>query len=375
MGYNTVRVIILSRFWSGLAGVASLASYLTSGQGREDMIRAVHLTKRFETLTAVEGLTLEVAEGEVFGFLGPNGAGKTTTVRILSTLIVPTSGEAWVGGWQVGASEEVNAMIRRSVGLLTEVPGLYERLSAQQNLRIFAGLYGVADGEAQVKRYLQMMGLWNQRKAPVASFSKGMKQKLAIARALLHEPRVLFLDEPTSGLDPESARMVRESIGELRTEGRTVFLCTHNLVEADQLCDRVGIMRQRLLRVDTPEHLRQELWEPQVTFRMRGRAAPYQTQLSPLPFVRHVTSSGDSLTVTLMSGAERQEATAAMVRRLVEAGADLFAVAEAAHSLEDAYLTLLADALPATPVPVSQATPQKAGQRTVAGDAPRKEGN
>jgi ABC-2 type transport system ATP-binding protein len=330
------------------------------------MIRTANLTKQFDTTTAVEDLNLEVAEGEVFGLLGPNGAGKTTTVRILSTLIAPTAGSAWVAGQKIGTSEEVNATIRRSVGLLTEVPGLYERLSAERNLRIFAGLYGVADGEVQTKRYLQLLGLWNQRKDPVASFSKGMKQKLAIARALLHEPQVLFLDEPTSGLDPEAARMVRESIAELRTQGRTVLLCTHNLVEADQLCDRVGIMRRRLLRVDTPEHLRQELWEPQVTFRIRGRSASYQALLAPLPFVRTVTCSGDSLTATLTSGAERQEATAAMVRRLVEAGADVFGVAEATHSLEDAYLTLLADSQPVPAVPRQTAPLQRRGSRPAA---------
>ncbi len=346
------------------------------------MIRTANLTKYFDATPAVDGLTLEVAEGEVFGFLGPNGAGKTTTVRMLSTLIAPTSGEAWVAGQQIGASEATNAQIRRSVGLLTEVPGLYDRLSAQQNLRIFAGLYGVADMNEQVKRYLQMMGLWKQRKDPVASFSKGMKQKLAIARALLHEPQVLFLDEPTSGLDPEAAKMVRESIAELRAQGRTVLLCTHNLVEADELCDRVGIMRQRLLRVDTPEHLCQELWEPQVTFRIRGRAASYQPQLSQLPFVRQVTVSGDTLTATLTNGAEKQEATAAMVRRLVEAGADLFAVAEATHSLEDAYLTLLADE-PPLPAPQPRTTkpqqgprvtkpPQESGEWPAAGQAARK---
>src|SRR5215469_15873910 len=161
------------------------------------MIRTANLTKRFDTITAVEDLTLEVAEGEVFGFLGPNGAGKTTTVRMLSTLIAPTSGQAWVAGQQIGSGDEANALIRRSVGLLTEVPGLYERLSAERNLRIFAGLYSIPDGKAQVKRYLQLLDLWQYRKTPVSSFSKGMKQKLAIARALLHEPSVLFLDEPT----------------------------------------------------------------------------------------------------------------------------------------------------------------------------------
>ncbi len=328
------------------------------------MIRTISLTKRFGEITAVEGLNLEVAEGEVFGFLGPNGAGKTTTVRMLATLIAPTSGQAWVAGQELGTSETANTFIRRSVGLLTEVPGLYERLSAERNLQIFAGLYGIADGRVQVKCYLQLMELWQYRKVPVSGFSKGMKQKLAIARALLHEPQVLFLDEPTSGLDPESARMVRNAIAELRAEGRTVFLCTHNLVEADQLCDRVGIMRQHLLRVDTPEHLRQELWEPQIRFRIRGRPAAYQMLLNALPFVRTVSFSGDTLVATLTNGAEKQEAAAAMVRRLVEAGADLFSVGEAEHSLEDAYLTLLAADEPPAQSSHLQTAPHLARSKT-----------
>ena len=310
------------------------------------MIRTRGLTKQFDETTAVEDLTLEVDEGEVFGFLGPNGAGKTTTVRMLATLIAPTAGEAWVAGQQLGINEENNTLIRRSVGLLTEVPGLYDRLSAERNLQIFAGLYSLPDSKSQVKRYLQLMDLWQYRKAPVTSFSKGMKQKLAIARALLHEPSVLFLDEPTSGLDPESARMVRNAINELRSQGRTVFLCTHNLVEADQLCDRVGIMRQRLLLVNTPEHLREKLWEPQIKLRIRGRPALYQPLLSALPFVKAVTAADDTLFATLTNGSEKQEAAAAMIRRLVEAGADLFSVGEAEHSLEDAYLTYLSEDTP-----------------------------
>lgn len=310
------------------------------------MIRTIGLTKQFGETTAVENLTLEVAEGEVFGFLGPNGAGKTTTVRMLATLIAPTAGEAWVAGQQLGVNEENNTLIRRSVGLLTEVPGLYDRLSAERNLYIFAGLYSIPDGKEQVKRYLQLMDLWQHRKAPVSSFSKGMKQKLAIARALLHDPPVLFLDEPTSGLDPESARMVRNAIDELRTQGRTVFLCTHNLVEADQLCDRVGIMRQRLLLVNTPEQLREELWEPQIKLRIRGHPARYQALLGGLPFVKSVTVAEDTLFATLTNGSEKQEAAAAMIRRLVEAGADLFSVGEAEHSLEDAYLVYLSEERP-----------------------------
>src|SRR3990172_6784376 len=176
------------------------------------MIQIESLTKRFPgpkngaAITAVEDLTLEVKEGEVFGFLGPNGAGKTTTVRMLTCLIGPTGGRAWVNGLEVGRDDTA---IRQCVGVLTETPGMYDRLSAEKNLSIFARLYGVRDVAGQVERYLRLLGLWERRGDEVGGFSKGMRQKLAISPALLHEPKVLFLDEPTSGLDPETAREVR----------------------------------------------------------------------------------------------------------------------------------------------------------------------
>ncbi|HWR67171.1 MAG TPA: ABC transporter ATP-binding protein, partial [Bellilinea sp.] len=203
------------------------------------MIRTEQLSKYFTTrkgqqpIRAVQDLTLEVREGEVFGFLGPNGAGKTTTVRMLTSLIGPTAGRAFIGRWEIGKDDQ---KIRRSVGILTESPGMYERLSAERNLSIFASLYDVPDVPGQVEKYLRMLGLWNRRFDEVGSFSKGMRQKLAIARALLHEPQALFLDEPTSGLDPEAAKLVRDFIEELKSLGRTIFLCTHNLDEADRLC-------------------------------------------------------------------------------------------------------------------------------------------
>ena len=187
------------------------------------MIRTEGLSKRFpaygkkgkETL-AVDDLDLDVCKGEVFGFLGPNGAGKTTTVRMLCALIAPTGGDAWVNGYHVGQENEA---IRASVGILTETPGLYAKLDAVTNLSFFAKLYDVSDVSGQVSKYLQMLGLWDRRHDLAGSFSKGMRQKLAIARALLHEPPLLFLDEPTSGLDPEAARIVRDFIDELRGQG------------------------------------------------------------------------------------------------------------------------------------------------------------
>ncbi len=185
------------------------------------MISTSSLTRTFalkdgDTLTAVDDLSIDVRKGEVFGFLGPNGAGKTTTIRMLTCLIGPTAGDATVAGHVVGRD---NTAIRRSVGILTETPGFYDRLSAAYNLRFFAKLYDVEDVDGQVEKYLRLMGLWQRRDDEVGSFSKGMRQKLALARALVHEPDLVFLDEPTSGLDPEAARMVRDFIGDLERAG------------------------------------------------------------------------------------------------------------------------------------------------------------
>jgi ABC-2 type transport system ATP-binding protein len=307
------------------------------------MIRTAGLSKRFPAATkggaenvAVEGLTLEVKQGEVFGFLGPNGAGKTTTVRMLCTLIAPSAGQAWVAGHPVGQEDEA---IRASVGILTETPGLYARLDAATNLSFFARLYGVRDVEGQVARYLKMLDLWERRHEPVAGFSKGMRQKLAIARALLHEPPLLFLDEPTSGLDPEAARMVRDFIADLRGQGRTIFLCTHNLDEADRLCDRIGVIQQQLIAVDTPARLRQNLYGSSVCIRLRAVAPAYIAALQALPFVQHVHQADNSLSVKLD---DPEGNNPQLVRALVAAGADIQFVEPVAHSLEAVYFDLMA---------------------------------
>lgn len=217
------------------------------------MIRTEGLTKLFNqgrnqpSITAVEDLTLQVEEGEVFGFLGPNGAGKTTTVRMLACLIGMTRGRAWINGYEVGRDDQA---IRQSVGLLTETPGMYDRLSAERNLTLFARLYNVSQPAARVEKYLRMLGLWDRRMDEVGSFSKGMRQKLAIARALLHEPRLVFLDEPTSGLDPLGRMKVREIIQRLKNEGKTVFFSSHELGEVETVCDRVAIINQGELKVE-----------------------------------------------------------------------------------------------------------------------------
>jgi len=299
------------------------------------MIKTDNLSKKFGDTLAVEGLTLEVNEGEVFGFLGPNGAGKTTTVRMLTSLIGPTNGTAIVNGYKIG---EQDIDIRRSVGILTETPGLYDNLSAEYNMRIFANLYEVKNAEAQVKKYLQMLGLWERRFDQAGTFSKGMKQKLAIARSLLHEPRILFLDEPTAGLDPEAARLVREFISELRAEGRTFFICTHNLDEADRLCDRIAVFKTKLVVVDTPARLRSQLFGRKVVFHISDPGSDLAKKVEAFPFVVEARLIDSKLLVT-MDDPEKNNPE--IIRLLVGAGADVMFVGELRHSLEDVYLQLV----------------------------------
>ena len=284
---------------------------------------------------AVASLTLEIDAGEVFGFLGPNGAGKTTTVRMLTSLIAPSGGRATVAGCRLG---EEDGEIRRNVGILTETPGLYERLSAERNLKIFARLYEVEDAAGQVERYLRMLGLWSRRQDLAGTFSKGMKQKLAIARTLLHEPRLLFLDEPTAGLDPEAARLVRDFVTQLREQGRTIFLTTHNLDEAERLCDRIGVINTRLLVVDTPGELRRQLFGRRVVFHLGNDAAAFLPLVQEMPSVRHAQRRDNKLVLALE---DPESQNPAIIRRLVDAGAEIQFVGELKHSLEDVYLQLL----------------------------------
>jgi ABC-2 type transport system ATP-binding protein len=299
------------------------------------MIETENLTKKFDKITAVDNLSLEVKEGEIFGFLGPNGAGKTTTVRMLTCLIGPTSGTALVNGFRLGRDD---MEIRRTVGILTEIPGLYDNLSAEFNLMIYAKLYDVQDPKGQVERYLRLMDLWDRRHDEAGTFSKGMKQKLAISSALLHEPRLIFLDEPTAGLDPESSRLVRNFISDLSKEGRTVFMCTHNLDEADRLCSHIGVFRSRLLVMETPDTLRSQLFGRKVVFHLRKVEDQVARLIQALPFVQETKAVDSKLIVTLD---DPEAHNPEIIRALVDAGADIHFVGELRRSLEDVYLTLM----------------------------------
>lgn len=302
------------------------------------MITTQNLTKKFDQITAVENLSLEIPEGEVFGFLGPNGAGKTTTVRMLTSLISPTQGSASVNGFQIG---EQDIDIRRSVGLLTETPGLYDNLSAERNLEIYASLYEVGDIKGQVEKYLRFLGLWDRRMDVAATFSKGMKQKLAIARALLHEPRTLFLDEPTAGLDPEASRLVREFILEIKQQGRTIFICTHNLDEADRLCDRIGVFKTRLLVVDSPIKLRRQVFGRKVVFHLVQADQALVDKIIAHPHVSEANLIDHKIVVTID---DPEAHNPELIRILVREGADIQFIGELRRSLEDVYLQLVKNA-------------------------------
>ncbi len=302
------------------------------------VLRTEGLTKRFGRLTAVDRLDLEVREGEVFGFLGPNGAGKTTTLRLLCALIAPTSGGAEVAGWRLGRDD---ARIRASVGILTEQPGLYERLSAWENLLFCAALYGLdpATARSQAERFLRLMGLWDRRREAVATFSRGMKQKMAIARAALHEPRILFLDEPTTGLDPDAAKTVRELIVALRGEGRTVFLCTHNLDEADRLCDRIAFFRRHVIRIDSPDELRAELYGRATEFRLLP--APRAEDLARVRAVDGVREARLENGSIIVEAQDPLRTNPLLVRTLIDGGAEIAYVTERKPHLEDVYLRIV----------------------------------
>ncbi len=293
------------------------------------------LTKSFGEIVAVNQLTLSVKRGEVFGLLGPNGAGKTTTVRMLAALLIPSGGTAHVAGFQVGEDDQD---IRRKIGLLPESPGLYDSLSAEQNLAFFGSMYGVENIAEQIQKYLELLGLWNRRYEPVGTFSKGMRQKLAIARALIHEPDVLFLDEPTSGLDPQASRLVREFIEELKGEGRTIILTTHNLVEADRLCDRVAVISGHLLALDAPGELRRKIFGRKVVFHLQEANQALVGVLEKFPFVSDVQAVENKI----MAAVENpEEQNPQLIRALIDGGAELQFVGELKRRLEDVYLELM----------------------------------
>jgi ABC-2 type transport system ATP-binding protein len=302
-----------------------------------DVLVVQRLTKRFGERLAVDDLSFSVTAGEVFGFLGPNGAGKTTTVRMLATLIAPSSGSAVVAGIEV--TPESGLAIRQRIAVMPESPGLYLRLTVAENLEFFAGLYGIDNPKERIRRALESVNLAGRANDLCGSLSKGLRQRVGLARALLSDPAILFLDEPTSGLDPVASREVHQLIDNLRTQGVTVFLTTHRLDEAQQLCDRVAILNTKLRTIGTPQELRDSLFTKALVVRT---AAPLQEpkRVFSVPGVESWRSDDDTARYTL-SVSDARVAAPNVTRALVAAGADVLSLSEAQHSLEDVYLQLV----------------------------------
>jgi ABC-2 type transport system ATP-binding protein len=301
-------------------------------------LTASHLGRRFGDRWAVRDIELTVRRGEVLGLLGPNGAGKTTTVRLLTALIKPSEGTASVDGFDV---REQPDDVRPRVGILTETPGLYDKLSATANLDFYGRLYRLDAGvrAERIERYLRLFDLWDRRDDVAGTFSKGMKQKLAITRALLHDPSVVFLDEPTAALDPEAAFIVRESIETLRRAGRTIVLATHNLDEADRLCDRIAFVRGGLLRVDSPAALRGSIGARGLSIRLGLPAT--DDQLGAVRAIDGVTAATSRDGLLRVGAADPESIAPDVVRALVAAGGDIVEVRPERTSLERIYFDVM----------------------------------
>ena len=306
---------------------------------------AEDLTKRFGRRTAVDSLSLSVAKGEVFGFLGPNGAGKTTTVRMLGTLIAPSSGSATVAGLPLVPANGVE--IRRRISVMPESPGLYLRLSVTENLEFFAALYGVADPGPRIQGALEAVNMAAWANDVCGSLSKGLRQRVALALALLNEPEVLFLDEPTSGLDPVATREVHELVGNMRERGATIFLTTHRLEEAERLCDRVAIFATTLRTVGRPDELRDRLFKKELLVETLAPLPAPEAIFGLVAAVESWTANGSSS--YLLSVSDLRAAAPEVARALVGSGAGILQISESRHSLEDVYMELVDQDLEVSP--------------------------
>jgi ABC-2 type transport system ATP-binding protein len=313
------------------------ATAAPDGTRDEPALLVNHLTKRFGARTAFSDVSFAVAHGEVFGFLGPNGAGKTTTVRALGTMIAPTSGSATVAG--IPLSPENGEEIRQRIAIMPEAPGLYLRLTVTENLEYFASLYGLHPAEARIRDALDAVNLGDRAGDLCGGLSKGLRQRVGLARTLLSDPSIMFLDEPTSGLDPVAAREVHDLINGLRQKGVTIFLTTHRLDEAEKLCDRVAILNTTLRTVGRPRDLRDQQFKTALVVRTLVPLSDPDAVFSRIPAVEGWRSDDPGSYV--LSVTDPNVAAPEVTRGLVGAGADVLSIGEARHSLEDVYLRLV----------------------------------
>jgi ABC-2 type transport system ATP-binding protein len=301
------------------------------------MIQVENLSKKFGSITAVDNVSFEIKDGSIFGFLGPNGAGKTTTIRMLSTLIKPTSGTVIIDGKELSKNGEY---IRSILGILTETPGMYEKISAIENLNFFSGFYGIEEKKRKqnIEKFLKMFDLWDRRDALVSTYSKGMKQKLAIARALIHEPKILYLDEPTAALDPESAFMVRSFIENQKNEKTTVFLCTHNLEEASYLSDVVCIIKSRIIKIATLDELQKNKKGKKIEILFNQPSEKYTDILRSFSEVTNLEAKEDKINFSMDNP---DKINPVIIKKLVDSGAEIIYFNEIKASLEEIYLDLI----------------------------------
>jgi len=299
------------------------------------VLTASHLSRRFGDRLAVDDVSFTLAPGEIFALLGPNGAGKTTTLRILAGLIAPTTGSVEIDGQRMGPQSA--PQLRSRIGFLTEAPGLWDRLTVRDNLLVYARMYGLPAPRKVVDDALERFEIRDRGDDRAAQLSKGLKQRVALARSLLHDPRIAMLDEPTSGLDPGSAREVRDLVLGLRAQGRTILLCTHNLDEVERVADRVAVLSRRLIAMGTPASLRSKLFAPRLRVTLSQPAEPFAGVLRAAG-LSDVSVEGRSLLVGIANSALT---TPGVVRRLVEAGAGVETVMAEEPPLEDVYLKLL----------------------------------
>ena len=305
----------------------------------EPIIEVNNLGRKYGDEFAIRNLSFQITKGEIFGLIGPNGAGKTTTIRILCCLISPTEGDARIGG--LNLNDRINSnKIRKMIGYVADNVGLYERMSAYENLLFYGKLYDYPKSElpGNIEKYLRIVDLWDERNKPVGSYSKGMKQKVALARALVHEPELLILDEPTANLDPESARNIRDLILNLKKEGRTILFNTHNLDEAQRVCDRIGVLKTTLRAVDTPENLREKY----------GNEKLILVKLESVTdkIVETLNSSGyavlnhDAGSLTIESS-HLEDASQNIIELVMKEGGKIRSINEQNSSLEDVYIRLV----------------------------------
>jgi len=301
------------------------------------MIAATRLTRCFGSRVVVDKVSFDVRPAEIVALLGPNGAGKTTTMRMLAGLIAPTSGSVAIEGVQM--SRATGSRLRGGIGYLTEAPGLWDRLSVRENLQVYARLYGLAAPDRVIDRSLEAFELTDRAGSRAAELSKGLRQKVALARTLLHDPKILLLDEPTSGLDPEIARRVRRLLDERRAAGCAILVSTHNLDEAERMADRVAVLHGRLLALERPEVLRQRLKTGRISVRVAGDPSAFLDAVRA--FDRAAAVDGATLTLTV-SDTDRE--TPALVAALIGVGARVIEVRPELPALEDVYLRLVGGA-------------------------------